>query len=133
MTKTCIRVPLYGISITVIIDDDVHKSVARLSKKNKWILNPDFTKPFNIAGLAVYQGSEEYYIFFEKKHTSVNTVTHEITHVIERVFENKYIEDESEALAYLTGYVTEKIFDFLLSKQLLINKWIIYPKNKVTK
>lgn len=130
MTKTCIRVPLYGINIHLIVDDEVNKQVVKYIKRYKWnIPTSDYSKPC-IEGLQITHNNSTYYIFIEKKYCSINTISHEIRHVIQSAFRNKCIEEETEAEAYLTGHVTECIFDFLLSKKLLINKYITYPKDK---
>ena len=66
---------------------------------------------------------KNYYVFYSLDSLNANIIVHEITHLVDFILEERAIENEGEAKAYLTGYISEKVFDYVLKRNLLINKW----------
>jgi hypothetical protein len=119
MYKFEIKVPIYNCTCKIIIDNDIVKTINNYGKRNKWDKHD-----YNVHGLAVNPGDmQEYYIFYAIDSLNVNTIVHEITHLVDYILEDRAIENEGEAKAYLTGYISEKVFDYILRRNLLINKW----------
>jgi hypothetical protein len=119
MYKFEIKIPIYNCTCKIIIDKDILKTINRYAKKNKWE-----NHEYNVHGLAVSPGDmKDYYIFYAIDSLNVNIIVHEITHMVDFILDERAIENEGEAKAYLTGYISEKVFDFILKRNLLINKW----------
>lgn len=117
--KLEIKVPIYDCVCKVIIDKDIDKTINKYAKKNKW--GPH---NYKVHGLALNpENMKEYYIFYALDSLNVNIIVHEITHLVDFILEDRAIENEAEAKAYLTGFISEKVFDYILKRQLLINKW----------
>jgi hypothetical protein len=119
MYKFEIKVPIYNCTCKVIIDKDIVKTINRYGKRYKWDKHD-----YNVHGLALSQGDmKTYYIFYSLDSLNINILIHEITHLVDFILEERAIENEGEAKAYLTGYISEKVFDFIFKKHLLINRW----------
>jgi hypothetical protein len=119
MYKFEIDIPIYNCKCKVIIDKDIVKTINRYAKKNKWEKHD-----YNVHGLALSTDDmKDYYIFYALDSLNVNIIVHEITHLVDFILEERAIENEGEAKAYLTGYISEKVFDYILKRNLLINKW----------
>lgn len=114
-----IKIPIYNCVCKVVIDDDIIKAINRYGKKHRWE-----NHEYNVHGIAISTGNmKDYYIFYSTDSLNVNIIMHEITHLVDFILDERAIENEGEAKAYLTGYIAEKIFDYVLKKKLLINKW----------
>jgi hypothetical protein len=124
MHKIIIQVPVYQFKCIVIIDKDIEKRVNAFIKRHKW--NEDlFTDSTQVHGVAVNPGvMDAYYIFYSIESVTANIITHEVSHLVDDVLEDRQIND-TEARAYLSGYINEKIFDYVIKNKLLINKWIL--------
>lgn len=119
MYKFEIDVPIYNCKCKIIIDKDIVKTINRYGKRNKWDKHE-----YNVHGLAVSQDDmKNYYVFYSLDSLNANIIVHEITHLVDFILEERAIENEGEAKAYLTGYISEKVFDYVLKRNLLINKW----------
>jgi len=119
MYKLEIKIPIYDCTCKVIIDKDIDKTINRYAKKNKWGLHD-----YKVYGLALNPDNmKEYYIFYSLDSLNVNVIVHEITHLVDYILDDRAIQNEGEAKAYLTGFISEKVFDYILKKHLFINKW----------
>ena len=123
MHKITIQVPVYQFKCVVIIDKDIEKRVNAFIKRHKW--STDLLKDGEqINGIAINPGYvHTYYIFYSIESVTPNIITHEVSHLVDDVMGDKGMED-SETRAYLSGFVNEKIFDYVLKNKLLINKWL---------
>src|SRR5688572_7936775 len=129
MYKFSIKVPIYNCICHIIIDKDIEKIINRYIKKKKWDSDEIIPEGEEVHGWAHTEGDvTNYYIFYSIDSLTVTYLSHEISHMIDYIIEEKGIENKGEARAYLTGFVSEKIFDYVLKKGLLINKW--YKPNK---
>lgn len=119
MYKFEVQIPIYNCVCKIVIDKDIVKTINRYGKRNKWEKHD-----YNVHGLAVStENMKDYYIFYALDSLNVNIIVHEITHLVDFILEERAIENEGEAKAYLTGYISEKVFDYILKRNLLINKW----------
>jgi hypothetical protein len=129
MHKLTITVPVYQFKCIVVIDSDIEKRINSYTKRNCWegeALKEDET----VHGMAVStKSSHNYYIFYDIASLNANVITHEVSHLVDYVLEHKGIED-GEARAYLSGYINEKIFDYVIKNQLFINKWLKEKEEK---
>jgi hypothetical protein len=124
MYKLEIKIPLYDCICTIIISKDIEKVINRYVKRKKWHKDYLVDDHTYLHGYAVSpENMTEYAIFYKDSSLTVNTVVHEITHMVDFILEERSIENEAEAKAYLTGHISEKVFDFIFKKNLLINKW----------
>lgn len=60
-------------------------------------------------------GVNHFWIMFKPKQISMNTISHEIVHVVNGIFSSRYIKldlHNDEPQAYLTGWVTEIVTKF---------------------
>lgn len=124
MLKFQVNIPLYSFKCTVIIDNEIEKVIDRYMKRFKMPIDKDT----EYDGLAIYTGLNSYYIFYSIHSLTPNIIVHEISHMVDYIIENKDIEHLGEARAYLTGYITEKVFDFVLKNNLLISKYLSYSQ-----
>lgn len=121
--KLTIEVPIYNCKCVVFIDNDIEKLANTFIKKNKIDVIP-LEEGAKVRGLA-FQGNTTsvYYIFYALEDMNINTLSHEISHLVDYICGDRGITD-TEARAYLTGHITEKVFDFILKKKISIHKLI---------
>lgn len=123
MYKLDIKLPIYDCSVKIIIESDIKSIVNRYAAKKKWENGKNYLT-YPVHGLTVSESKmKDYYIFYKTESLTVNTIVHEISHVVDFILNEREIEDKGEAKAYLIGYISEKVFDFVFKKSLLINKW----------
>jgi hypothetical protein len=123
MQKLTIQVPVYQFKCIVIIDDDIEKRINSFIKRHKWN-ETLFKEGEQVHGMAINPGLvHTYYIFYAIESITSNIITHEVSHLVDDVMGDKGMED-SETRAYLSGYINEKIFDYVLKNKLFINKWL---------
>lgn len=128
MYSLTIKVPVYKIAVHVRFAPEIHKTINSFAKRKSW-KDIAIAEGAEVHGLAVStRNCTDYYIFYDTESVTVNYLIHEISHVIDYIFDEKEIEGEGEARAYLIGHISEKIFDYVLKKDLLINKYI--PKKE---
>lgn len=108
MRKRKIDIPIYGGKLTLILDKDL----SYVEKKYK-------TKSLKDFGAVTMSLGNRHYLaaFTDKKHLS--NIAHEIVHIKNHVYLDCAMEldvynDEPEA--YLTGWLFEKIYNFLKKK-----------------
>lgn len=129
MDNLVIKIPLYKITIYVKIAPDIQKVINKFSVKKKW-KEVELDKDEEVYGYAVSANDGiHYYIFYDTTSVTSNYITHEVSHAVDFILEDKDIQTVGEARAYLTGHISEKIFDFVLKKGLLISKYL--PKKEL--
>jgi hypothetical protein len=131
MFKLTIKVPIYKANVYVTIAPEIHKVINTFVKKKKWdtlIL----AEGDEFHGMAITaNNTTDYYIFYDILSTNANYINHEISHLIDDILKERGVETIGEARAYLTGFISEKIFDFLLKKGIFISKYL--PKKEESK
>jgi len=50
----------------------------------------------------------------KKEATKINVVTHEIRHVVDDIAKHLWLRKDKEAVAYLTGYISEKVLSLYI-------------------
>lgn len=129
MYSLTIKIPVYKITIHVKIAPEIDKIINSLAKRKKW-QEVELKQGEEVHGYAVAANDcINYYIFYDVLSVTSNYLTHEISHVVDYILDERSMENEAEARAYLTGHISEKIFDFVLKKNLLISKYL--PKKEV--
>lgn len=124
MYKLDIKIPIYGCTCKIIISKDIEKVINKYAKKKKWDKDAYIKDGAQVHGYAVSnENLTEYYVFYSSESATVNYLIHEISHLVDYILGERDIEDKGEAKAYLIGYISEKVFDFVFKKSLLINKW----------
>jgi hypothetical protein len=106
MRKKTIDIPIYGVKLTIILDDDFSyvENIYNLKPINGravTITNPNINRQVIVA-------------FIDKKY--VSSIVHEVVHVKNYIClwcgaELDMENDEPEA--YLTGYLFEQIYEFI--------------------
>ncbi len=127
--KFDIKIPIYKCTCHIVIDKEIEKVINKYVKNKKWEKHLAVEAGNELHGLAINpRDNDNFYIFYSSGSLTVNYIAHEISHMIDFIMDEKGIEDKGEARAYLTGYVSEKIFDYIFKKQILINKWWNKPE-----
>lgn len=124
MYKLVIKIPVYQFNCVVVIAPNIEEVIDKYFKKYK--IDDKMEEGVELHGLAVKTNTvHDYILFYSIDSTTVNLISHEISHLIDYVLEDRKIEKNAdEVRAYLTGYITESIFNFVLKNKLLINKWL---------
>ena len=131
MYKLDIKIPIYDCVCHIVIGDNIEKVINGYVKRKKWDRTTHI-EGFRVHGFTVSNSDlKDYYIFYSTESVTVNTVIHEISHLVDFILDEREIEDKGEAKAYLIGYISEEIFNYILKKNLLINKWY-KPQVQVT-
>lgn len=124
MFKLQVNIPLYNFKCNIIIADEIEKVIARYMKR----LKVEFKDDEEYDGYAVFTPQAKYYIFYAIHSLTPNTIVHEISHIVDYIIEHKDIERTGEARSYLTGYISEKVFNFVLKNKLLISPYLEYKQ-----
>jgi hypothetical protein len=131
MHKLTIKIPVYQCSCHIIINDEIEKTVNSYVKKNKWNQDLAIKVGEEVHGYALSNGDvKNYYIFYSIHSLTSNYICHEISHLIDYILDEKDIERSGEARAYLTGHISEKIFEFVIKNKLLISKWLKFTQKE---
>lgn len=105
-------IPLYETTLVLIVSKDIEKSVKKLNKKHK------NTTPIVIeqdsAGVVFEYYIDKYYLILSEDSVTINTVCHEIYHLTERLSRHRNIFEE-EAKAWIQGYLSENILNYLFN------------------
>ena len=125
MHKLKIDISIYGCNVRVIIDENIEKVVASFMRRRTLPDGALENDGSTYHGLAIKGAKfQDYYVFFSKESLNINIISHEISHIVDFILTDREIENNGETRAYLTGYITEKIVDYVISKGLFINKHI---------
>lgn len=114
MKKTFKLKILHG-SVTVVVSKDLSK----IAKKHKLEFRSDDIKNYDAFVFQAKKNRLDYFICFEKNYTSHATIAHEITHLVNYIYRDHGIfhdMDNDEWTAYLTGWLTKKIYKILKIK-----------------
>lgn len=124
MYKLNVKIPIYNCTVHVIIDENIEKVINRYIKKHKLNKELLIAEGDEVHGYVISKHDvTNYYVFYAVKSLTVTYLTHEISHVVDDILTEKGIEQNGEARCYLTGYISQQIFDFVMRKELFINKW----------
>jgi hypothetical protein len=118
--KFTIKVPVYNFNCSVVFTDSVVDTANKQTKK--YNLEP-LTN--DVYGFAMGTNTvHQYFLFYDVNDITMNTISHEISHLIDFVFTDRGVDPQTgEPRAYLTGYITEEIYDYIIRKKLQLKKW----------
>jgi hypothetical protein len=119
--KLTISVPVYDFTCEITFASEIEVAINKVRKKQS--LEPI---EGTVHGYAFGTNSvHKYYLFYSLQNLSVNTLVHEISHLIDFVFTDREIDPPTgETRAYLTGHVTSKIFEFVYKKDIKTTEWL---------
>lgn len=122
MYKLTLKVPVYNFVCDVIIAKNIEKYINKELKRQGDEDLVDLVHGFAITT----EVTNRYMLFFNEESLTVNTITHELSHLVDYVFDNRGIAKQygDEPRAYLTGHLSEQLFDYVIKKKLLKNKWL---------
>lgn len=110
-----LKLSTYSCSVHIVVTDDLKNEVDKIYKKNN--LSDRFEDDAEAVMLTI--NLHNYYLIFDKDYLTHNTIAHEVFHVVIRITDDRDITDD-EAQAWLTGYITSVIYEFLDKKNLNI-------------
>ena len=111
-----IKIDQYNCELIVAISDRIKEDTNKILKKYKIPQTIDY----EIEGIFLFHDIDKYYLLLSLQHLSHNTIAHEIYHAVVRITEDREIADE-EAQAWLMGYITEIVYQFINKKNVKIN------------
>ena len=116
MHTLTIKIPVYNAVIHVKIAPEIGKVINEYGKKKK-AKEIKLEEGEEVHGLAVtLEDAKNYIVFYDILSVTSNYIAHEISHIVDFIVTEKQMEATGEARAYLTGHISEKIFDFVLRK-----------------
>jgi hypothetical protein len=110
-----IKIDQYNCDLIVAVSDKIKEDTNKILKKYKLTQRIDY----EIEGIFLFHDIDKYYLLLSSQHLSHNTIAHEIYHAVVRITEDRDISDE-EAQAWLMGYITEMVYQFLNKKDVKI-------------
>lgn len=116
MKVTTVELPIYDIDLVVIVDSSFEPANKKfkLELEDEWLTAHALTYCDYEKEKKVHEKSE-IYLLIKDYDFSYNTVSHELFHIISVICELRDIsmdKGNDEPLAYLQGYVGEKILTF---------------------
>jgi hypothetical protein len=113
--RKCIKIDQYNCDLIVAVSDKIKDDTNKILKKYKLTQHIDY----EIEGIFLFHDIDKYYLLLSSQHLSHNTIAHEVYHAVVRITEDRDISDE-EAQAWLMGYITEMVYQFLNKKNVKI-------------
>jgi len=114
--QTKIKIDFLKSDIYFYIVSDIKKKIKTLLKKRNEQMH-DYDG--DAAAVTFCLKNADYFIIIKDKYITNYYISHEILHVTEHILNDSSIKDE-ETKAYIVGYITEKIYNFLISKNIKI-------------
>lgn len=114
MKRTKINIPIYTGQLVVIVAKNFEKAAKKFNISK--IRDVSHYEAF-VTKRYTKKGTK--FIVFFKPEFSMNTLSHEVTHLVNSIFEYHHIKlDDSndEPQAYLTGWITEEVCKVLKKK-----------------
>lgn len=122
MNKFKINIPIYDVTCLIIVGNDISNVIRNMGKKRKWGKGLLLGEEDNVHGYAVPIGDlKNYIIFYAQDELTPNLISHEISHLVDFILGEKGIELTGEGRAYLTGHISEKVYEYANTHQLI--KW----------
>lgn len=117
MHKLTIKVPLYEYKVHVVIAENVGNEIRRKATAEKWT-HVQMGPEENVKGMAVGITCTDYYLYFNLEDFNPNVIAHEISHHVHHAMTQRGMIEEDEAKAYLSGFITQKIVNFGVKKNI---------------
>ena len=74
-----------------------------LGERDTGFTHTNFNKKRSLVGISLTTSKEQFF----------NTLSHEIKHVQSHICKYYHVEEDSEAAAYLVGYIAQRIYRFI--------------------
>ena len=103
-----IKINMYQCAVHFILTDDLAKEYNRIYRKHKEL--PIYPAEDGEAWTLTFDISD-YYILVSEKHKFVNTIAHEVYHVVYSILNDRDIDDEENG-AWLCGMLIDEAFKF---------------------
>jgi hypothetical protein len=113
--KKIINIETFNSKLEVVLTNNVQNDI----KKVYALYKHEYTDPIEVEGILINVSIEKYHLLIDTQYLSHNTIAHEIYHAVVRITEDRDVVDE-ETQAWLCGYITQKIYDFIKLKKLEI-------------
>jgi hypothetical protein len=112
MKSKTINIPIYECGLTIILTDDLNEVVKKYKLEGNWD---------NFGALTFGDKlKHRHYVVAFTDASHLSNIAHEIVHIKNYIFHgiNAKIDiDNDEPEAYLTGWLFDKIYDFLTKQQ----------------
>ena len=117
MIKTKIKIDVYGTYLLFIVTDDLYDAVVRNVKhaKDEEYWTEEYAKTLH--GVTLTSDAPPYTVVIKDDSLTYNTIVHELFHV-SRTLAARINITEDEPVAWLIGYLSERIFKFLADKKI---------------
>ena len=111
LNKTSIIIPIWERELIIMFGgkfSDLEKEAAKVSKIKSAITHESSAR----GGSYFCHKTGTGILWFPVKKIDTDTLTHEITHIIDELFKYIGAENESEARAYTAGWIASKLKEF---------------------
>jgi len=117
MIKTKIKIDVYGTYLLFIVTDDLYDAVVKNVKhaKDEEYWTEEYAKTLH--GVTLTSDAPPYTVVIKSDSLTYNTIVHELFHV-SRTLAARINITEDEPVAWLIGYLSERIFKFLADKKI---------------
>lgn len=113
--KKILNIETFGCKLQMMITDVIKKEIIKVYKSYGVISGYED----EVEGILISGSNSIYHLIIDDKCLSHNTIAHEIYHAVVRITEDRDVVDE-ETQAWLCGYITEEIYNFIKLKKLEI-------------
>lgn len=113
--KKILNIETFGCKLQMMITDVIKKEIIKVYKSYGVISGYED----EVEGILISGSNGIYHLIIDDKCLSHNTIAHEIYHAVVRITEDRDVVDE-ETQAWLCGYITEEIYNFIKLKKLEI-------------
>lgn len=128
MHRIKIKIPVYDFDFTVIIDNDINKTIDKYLKRYKEapIVDGD-----EYRGLALMTNTKRFIIFYDLHCLTPGAIVHEVCHMVDYLLEERDVEKMGESRAYITEHIVDRIFDYVLKHNFLISKHLNFTQKNI--
>lgn len=115
--RKTIKLQTYNCKLIVVVTDTLKSVVNGIYKK----LKHKDTFDQEAEGILITVDIDNYYVVFDTEYLSHNTIAHELYHAVVKITEDRDIVEE-EAQAWLMGYLSEEVYNYLQKNSFKITK-----------
>lgn len=111
-----IKIPLYQCKVYIYVVTNIKDKVKTIEKSTKG----EWSIPYEgeSGGLYFSLGVSQYHIIYRSDCLSHYYISHEIQHFVDEITEHRGMD--SEQRAYINGFITQEIHNFLKSKNITV-------------
>jgi hypothetical protein len=113
--KFSIDIPILDAKIIIIFCKDFAKTFNRVCKKEKAELELEGGED---AVSIILEDPTKYYIIYNIDKLGYNVLTHEVHHITHYIAEYRNMLEDTESMAWLNGFINEKVINFVHKKNL---------------